>query len=133
MSSLGAAARVMTLLASSSERVGQLALTISRLPNVVRVSHRFEFRAYRSGPCLEAFVDAELASGCARSMWLEVKWSQTAWSLESSLLAVGADGRQEVVREFPSVNIVSLEEFEERLSRAIALLEGSSGYYEEPD
>lgn len=125
MEALELAAEVMTLLARCNERLGQIALMAGSLPGVMSVSNRLELRDYRSGPLMEGFVDAELADGSARSIWLQVAWSSRVWTLESSLLAVDNGGRQEVLREFPREEIGAFQELEPILMNALQRLEES--------
>jgi hypothetical protein len=125
MDQLALAAEIFSLLARCSERLNHIAQEVRGLPNVLQVCQRLEFRDYRSGSLLEGFVDAELSDGTAKTLWFELSWASKEWALQSSVLAMGHDGVQEIVREFPTVKIRSLQEFQEGLEGVIRRLESS--------
>ncbi len=126
MQSFSLEARILTLFARCSERLGKIAQEVGRYSCVTSVSHRFEFRDYRSGPLLEGFVDAELTDGTARTLWLEMSWSEESAVLESSLLKMEHGGYQETIQEFPTRKIGSSSQLEENLVEAIEQLEDAT-------
>ena len=125
MTDLVQATEVMTILARSNERLVHISNKVRRLPGVSKVSRALDLRDLRSGPTLEAYVEAELDNGTARAMWVELGWSLRVWTLESSVLANEPGAEQRVIREFPQEEILSLEELDSKLLLTIERLEAS--------
>ena len=74
------AARVLSALADAYERITGLARELRSRAEVKRVVHELSPRNYKSGPVIEASVDAELHSGRSVSWWLEITWGEQ-WEL----------------------------------------------------
>ncbi len=58
-------------------------------------------RSYRTGPMLEAYVEATDVAGDAVSYWLQLTWTPTEWIIGTAVTINRAtEEHQDVLREF---------------------------------
>jgi hypothetical protein len=98
------ASRVLSALADTHERITGLARELRSHAEVTRVVHELGPRNYKSGPVIEAYVDAELRSGRSVSWWLEITWVEQ-WQVSARILENSAEG-QETLRVFQTDQLV---------------------------
>ena len=122
---LSAASTVFTVMARYNERLIQLAGKISKLPEVGKLTDEFEFRDYRTGPRLEAYIDAELTDGVALTWWLDLDWSSEAWIINASIILTTDQGRDPLM-EYPEKEVSSAFELEAELDQIFSWFEANS-------
>ncbi|MGH9117574.1 MAG: hypothetical protein ACRD0A_06765 [Acidimicrobiales bacterium] len=82
-------------------------------------------RCYVDGSVVECYVDAELTSGNAVGFWLEFRYRDGEWIIESSVRRNTIHGQDEL-RELPTRLAVSDDEFASELDAAATMLVMSS-------
>jgi hypothetical protein len=103
------ASRLLEALAESKGTLTDFARQLRSQPEVVRVLTNFEPREYQTGFVLEGYVDAELRNGKAMAWWLEARWNESLWTIESRVL-VNDDQGQYTFREFPERTAETLDD-----------------------
>lgn len=94
-----------------------LAVDFRSRPEVARVRRGCDLRKYTTGAVLEAYVDVETHKAHAFSWWLEMRWDQHQWLIESSVRQGHQDG-QDVHIEFPDRVAESLDDLIQHLRHA---------------
>jgi hypothetical protein len=94
-----------------------LAVDFRSRPEVARVMRGCDLRKYTTGAVLEAYVDVETQKAQAFSWWLEMRWDQHQWFIESSVRQSHQDG-QDVRIEFPNRVAESLDDLVKHLRHA---------------
>jgi len=100
-----------------NEALLELAHSLRDKPGVSGAKRGFDIRRYKTGPVLEAFVDVETRSGKAYSWWLDARWEQSVWTVESSVRMIHQKGQDLLVR-FPVRESQAVSEFLEHLKSA---------------
>lgn len=113
--------RVFEALAAVHELLLALARDLRSSPLVRTAVASIQPRAYATGTVIECYVDAELISGNAVSWWLEFKWSEGAWEIESSVRHNTAAGEDAIV-DLPNRFAVDDDELAAELCEAGQML-----------
>ena len=116
-------ADALDAVANANERMIEFAHRLRQLPEVRRAIPGLNARRYRSGPRLEAYVEAELVSSTVVCWWIEVGWNDQ-WRVNSGIY-VNDDAGQQVVREFPDRQAPDSTAFSAELAIAIDALVAS--------
>lgn len=116
---------LVELFARVAGRLNGLAKDLRSHPAVTRVDTGFWPRCYVDGSVVECYVDAELTSGNAVGFWLEFRYRDGEWLIESSVRQNTALGQDEL-RELPTRFATDDEEFADELEAAVAMLVESS-------
>jgi hypothetical protein len=80
-----AARSIVSILALVGQRLSELARALRGQPVVRSVVSGISPRRYADGDRIECYVDAELASGNAVGWWLEFRFADGSWIVESSV------------------------------------------------
>jgi hypothetical protein len=91
---------------------------VQSYPEVLHVQHALGLRSYQTGPVVEAYVDAELASGNAVGWWLEIHWDKARWLIESSI-RLDHEGGEDTITAFPPRKAVTLTELLDQLKASV--------------
>jgi hypothetical protein len=102
---------------TTSEALVTLAVDFRSRAGVAQVIRGCDLRKYQTGPVLEAYVDVETQSSKAFSWWLEVRWDQEQWIIESSIRESHQNG-QDMLIEFPDRVATSLDDLVKSLRHA---------------
>jgi hypothetical protein len=108
------AVKILEALATCNSIFTELAAKVRNQANVTRVIHNLECRQYQSEFCIEGYVDAELHDGNAVAWYLEVRWNDEVWVIESRILVNDPQG-QYTLKQFPDKIIKTLDEFAEEI------------------
>ena len=119
------AADVVDLFARVANRLNDLAKELRSHPAVTHVDTGFWPRSYEDGSTVECYVDAELTSGNAVGFWLEFRYRDGEWIIESSVRQNTALGQDEL-RGLPTRYATDGDDFFAELESAVALLVGNS-------
>ena len=111
------AIRVLECIAACNEELMALSRWLESVPGIKGVTRALEFRAYKSGTMLEAYVEAELAEGKALCWWLDVSWNDQHWRIEPSVLVNDTQG-QRVLRDFLEKTPRTVDDFIDQLKEA---------------
>src|SRR5436305_44745 len=102
-------AQLMSALAAANERLVDLAIELRARPSVKSVLNAVSLRSYRSGPMLEAYVDATGLNGDNIGYWLELSWTADEWVIGTSIAINRANEEyQDTLQAFPERRIHSL-------------------------
>ena len=113
--------RVFEALAAVHELLIALARELRSSPFVRTAVASIQPRSYATGTVIECYVDAELNSGNALGWWLEFKWSDGLWEIESSVRHNTAAG-EDVLVELPNRFAVDDDELAAELRGAGQML-----------
>jgi len=117
MDEFEAVSLVLRSIASMNELLVRHAQAVKKMPDVIAVSQRIDFRDYKTGPFLEAYVDAELESDSAICWWLQLELGQDEWLLEASVRLNTAEGQQ-TLWEAPALTLNRSESLSSSLIEA---------------
>ena len=118
------AIKVLSLLAKCTERLISLAEHLRARKEVRSVRREWNIRAYRTGPMLETYVEAELNDGRSIAWWLELTWDRRFWRIGYSV-RISHDQGEDVLQGFPDLVTENLEGLVEKLELAVSNLVGS--------
>jgi hypothetical protein len=104
-------------LAEQNERLIGLTRELRARPDAGRVITGIDFRQYRTGACLEMFVEVEPADGDPLCWWIDVGW-RDHWTIESRVSRQDETG-QNVLREFPGRMADDADGFARELAAAV--------------
>jgi hypothetical protein len=74
-----------------------LAASLRQVPGVTTVSTAVTPRRYRPEDRVECYVDAQLRNGNTVGIWLEFRWDDGSWVIESSIRHNTDTGEDELV------------------------------------
>ena len=115
------AAQLLDALAAANERLIALARELRSRPLVTTVLHDFDLRSYRTGPLLEAYVEASSPSDDAICYGLQVSWDDSEWTIETYITVNrSAEEYQDMLREFPERRVSALRDVLAALDDAVA-------------
>jgi hypothetical protein len=109
------AARILTCLADTGERLTGLARLLRNTPHVKSVTKACEVRHLASGPVVAFYVDAELDSGNAVSWGLETSWDEGGWSIETGVRLTESSGQAPLI-ELGDRRVQTLDELVAEIS-----------------
>jgi hypothetical protein len=113
----------VSVLALVQERLKSLASVLQRDSCVVSVKTAVGPRRYTDGDRIECYLDAELSSGNCLGWWLEFRWNEGSWLIESSVQLNTSAGQDEILG-LPARFAVDDEELVTELDQAsVALVE----------
>ncbi|HEU5002705.1 MAG TPA: hypothetical protein VFW71_08000 [Actinomycetota bacterium] len=92
-----AAERVISLLAELTRLLSDFAAELGRESSVRSSTAAVTPRTYGTRDRVECYVDAELASGHAVGCWLEFRFEDGSWIVESSIRVNGDEGEDELL------------------------------------
>jgi len=120
------ATRVFQGIARCNAALIDLSEVVRLSPEVTAVVRGLDFRGYQTGTVIEGYVDAELTSGKAICGWLEVRWTEEHWIIETRVLVNDATG-QRTYKEFAERAPQTLDDFLVQLNDATSNLVGFLG------
>lgn len=95
---MSAGARLLlSVLADLNGRLGDLAAELRQHPAVRSATASVTTRTYATGDRVECYVDADLASDRTVGCWLEFRFDEGSWIVESSIRLNGDQGEDELV------------------------------------
>ena len=112
------AIELLEALASSNEKLTKLAQLVRGQHEVIRVVNSLECRKYLTGSMLEGYVDAELRNGKALCWYLEVRWSDASWIIDTQILINDSEG-QVTAHQFENRTAYTLQEFLKLFDEAV--------------
>lgn len=124
MTSCGAG--VAAALVRLADQLADLAMNVRKLPCVTAARSGLAERRYESGNRVEGYVDVGLASGNTVGFWIEFRWENGSWLVESSLRHNTDQGEDELVG-LPTRHAADEGELAAELDGAMRLLTGSIG------
>jgi len=92
-----AAASIVGALALIDQQFSELASTLGRLPGVSSTTMAISPKRYADGDRVECYVDAELQSGNGVGWWLEFRFVDGSWIIESSVKHNTEEGENEIL------------------------------------
>lgn len=104
------ASRLLTQIAGVNESFISLYLMLRSKPGVSGVTHGFEIRPCGAETLIEIFVEAETKNDQAYCWWLEVRFMDREWKIETSLLNTH-EGKQSTIKRFTERSGTALDEF----------------------
>lgn len=104
------AVELLETLATCKVRLVDLAQKLRRRSEVVEVLDRLECWRHPVGSLIEGYVDVELKNGHALCWYLEVRWDDEKWTIETRILGNVTES-QEVLHEFPDRTAMGFDEF----------------------
>ena len=102
--------RIFQGIAKSNQVLIDLCESLRFSPFVHAVVRGFDLRTYETDVMIEGFVDAELTSSKAICAWLEIRWNQDNWIIETRVL-VNDDHGQPLYEGFPDRTPSTLDDF----------------------
>ena len=112
------AVRLFESLADWNFEFTKLAQKFRPHPDVLRVSSNIEHRKYQSGTVIESYVELELKNDKSLCWWLEVRWDDKNWFIDSRILLNDLEG-QNTIHQFDERLVTTLDSFLLQLSEAI--------------
>lgn len=89
--------KMIDVLARINKLLAEFAVKLRGHPAVLSVQQAMHPRVYNDGARVECYVDAELRTGNAFGCWLEFKWDDGEWIIESSVRRNTQEGEDELI------------------------------------
>ena len=113
--------KLLESLADWNFKFSRLAMNFQDHPEVEKSSSNVEFCKYQTGTIIEGYVDLELKNDKSLCWWLEVRWNDLNWFVESSIILNDFEG-QNVIYKFEEKFSTTFDSFLIQLSESIEQL-----------